>query len=320
MINKSRGIVILYEDITNYWIELMKEAGLTTLGIHKIAVPGTGSVNTLLDELSKPNGRELICCLQNAGITVEYELHALEWLLPRSLFKDKPELFRMDSHGMRNNDFNLCPSNQNALEIITENANRLAGLLNQASDNYYLWPDDAAESRCCCEACRSLNNSDQAVIIVNAILKGLRMYNPCARMSFLSYSDTLQIPSVRPDEGVFLEFAPMNRDHIKPINADDNESGRMYTNLLPRLLEIFKPEETHILEYWLDNALYSGYRMPPVKVPFLPHVTEADVSYYTSLGIKNIKSFGSFIGEEYFRLHGKPPVKEYGEILKKYIY
>ncbi|MHB1153318.1 MAG: DUF4838 domain-containing protein [Eubacteriales bacterium] len=319
MKSKSRGIVILYEDITDYWIELMKEAELTALGIHKIAIPGTRSVDTLLDELSALHGRELIYSIENAGITVEYELHVLEWLLPRNLFKVEPELFRMDSSGIRNNDFNLCPSNHNALEIIADHAYKLAKQLQQTSDNYYLWLDDAADSHCSCEACLSLNQSDQAVLTVNAILKGLRLYNPCAKISFLSYSGTLQIPVIKPADGVFLEFAPMNRDHTKPINASGNTSGRIYTNLLPQLLEIFKPEETHILEYWLDNALYSGYRMPPVKVPFLSDVTEADVRYYSNMGIQNIKSFGSYIGGEYFKMHGKPPVKEYGKILKKYI-
>lgn len=319
MKSKSRGIVILYEDITDYWIELMKEAELTALGIHKIAIPGTRSLDILLEELSSPHGREQLYSIENAGITVEYELHALEWLLPRNLFKDEPELFRMDSSGIRNNDFNLCPSNHNALEIIANNANILAKQLRQTSDSYYLWLDDAADSHCSCEACLSLNQSDQAVLTVNAILKGLRLYNPFAKISFLSYSGTLQIPAIKPDNGVFLEFAPMNRDHTKPINASGNASGRIYTNLLTELLEIFKPEETHILEYWLDNALYSGYRLPPVKVPFLSDVTEADVRFYTNLGIRNIKSFGSFTGGEYFKLHGKPPVKEYGEILKKYI-
>ncbi len=320
MKSKSKGIVILYEDITDHWIDWMKEAELTTLGIHKIAIPGTASIDVLLHDLAAPQGRELIYRLENAGITAEYELHALEWLLPRDLFKTKPDFFRVDSNGIRKNDYNLCPSNSGALEIISENSFRLTKQLNQTSGNYFLWPDDAAESHCKCEACRSLNNSDQAVIIVNAILKGLRMYDSKARISFLSYSDTLQIPAVKPDSGVFLEFAPMNRDHTKAINANDNDSGRIYTNLLPQLLELFKPEETHILEYWLDNALYSGYRMPPVKVPFHPDVTEEDVRYYTSFGIENIKSFGSFIGEEYFKLHGKPPIKQYGDILKKYIH
>ncbi|MDD4774250.1 MAG: DUF4838 domain-containing protein [Eubacteriales bacterium] len=319
MITNNKGIVILYEDITEYWLELLKESGLTTLGVHKIAVPGTRSVDALLTELASPHGRELINRIEKAGVTVEYELHAMEWLLPRELFADRPELFRADKNGKRTNDLNCCPSNDNALELISANALRLAKLLDQTSDNYFLWLDDAKDSHCACGGCRGMNNADQALTVVGAILRGLRVHNPRARAAFLSYTDTLQVPSLTPDEGIFLEFAPMNRDHTQPIAAPGNESGRIYTQLLPRLLERFKPEQTHILEYWLDNALYSGYRKPPVKVPFEPAVTEADVAYYTGLGITNIKTFGSFIGEDYFRLHGKPPLGEYGEILARHI-
>lgn len=314
MKDKSRGIVILYEDVSEYWISLLKEAGLTTLGIHKIAIPGQNSINTLLGELDAPHGRDIINSIERAGITVEFELHALEWLLPRELFKERPEYFRMTREGIRSSDYNLCPSNNDALGTVSENAYRLAKELKQNSDNYYLWPDDAAGSHCRCESCSTLNNADQAMLTANAVLKGLRAYNPRTKLSFLSYGDTLQIPAVKPDPGVFLEFAPMNRDHGRPVYEN-----RIYSELLPRLLEIFRPEESHVLEYWLDNALYSGYRRPPVKVPFLPDVAEADVKYYTELGIKNIKTFGSFIGDEYFALHGRPPIREYGMILNKYI-
>lgn len=319
MENKSRGIVILYEDLSDSWTGLMKEAELTTLGVHKIAVPGTGSVDSLLSALAAPDGRRIINRLEKEGITVEYELHALEWLLPRGLFGEHPDYFRMNTEGARTPDLNCCPSSPGALDVISENAYRLAGMLRQTSERYFLWPDDAAGSACGCEMCRGLNRSDQLLRIDAAVLRGLRAYDPDAKLSFLSYSDTLELPSAAPGEGIFLEFAPMARDHAKPINSPDNPSGKIYTDLLPQLLGVFGPGETHILEYWLDNALFSGYRMPPVKVPFYPDVAEADVRYYTDLGIRNIKTFGSFIGEEYFALHGTPPVREYGGILKKYI-
>ncbi|MBQ3177822.1 MAG: hypothetical protein IJB52_08395 [Clostridia bacterium] len=59
--------------------------------------------------------------------------------------------------------------------------------------------------------------------------------------------------------------------------------------------------------------------MPPVKVPFHADVCDADTEFYTSLGIQHVKTFASYICEEYHNLHGEPPVGEYGMILKKYI-
>jgi hypothetical protein len=107
----------------------------------------------------------------------------------------------------------------------------------------------------------------------------------------------------------------MSRNHNKPINAPDEEAGRFYVKLLEDLLTVFDAGTAQVLEYWLDNALFSGYRRPPVKVPFSREVMEEDVRFYAGLGIETVKSFGSYIGSEYARLHGVPPIKEYGGVL-----
>lgn len=299
----------------------MKEAGLTNLGVHKITRPGDDCVGRLLRELDAPGGRAFIERFAKVGITVEYELHTLEWLLPRSLFASRPELFRVNADGARTPDCNLCPSSSDALEIVAANAYKLAKLLRQQSDNYFFWPDDAANAVCHCEKCRAngYTGSDQYMLIVNAIAEGLRVYNPHARAAYIAYADALTLPTVKPCENVFLEFAPMDRNHFKPLTDPDEERGRRYVELLKKLLTVFDAKRAHVLEYWLDNALFSGYKMPPVKVPFDAAVADMDTAFYTSLGIKNIKTFGSYIGAEYFKLHGTPPLKEYGEILKKYV-
>ena len=92
-----------------------------------------------------------------------------------------------------------------------------------------------------------------------------------------------------------------------------------YIKLLEGLLKIFPAETTHVLEYWFDNALYSDFKKPPVKIPFNEYVMDEDMKMYTSYGIDKIKSFGSYIDEEYFNLHGNPPIGAYGDILAKYI-
>ncbi len=89
--------------------------------------------------------------------------------------------------------------------------------------------------------------------------------------------------------------------------------------LLEALLGIFPTETTHVVEYWFDNALYSQFKKPPVKIPFNASVMNEDAKMYTSYGIQNIKSFGSYIDDEYYALYGNPPIREYGDILAKYI-
>ena len=153
----------------------------------------------------------------------------------------------------------------------------------------------------------------------NAIACGVKAYDSAASAAYLAYADAKMLPAVKPADNVFLEFAPMDRDHAKPICDPAEKRGMDYCRLLENLLTVFPAETTHVLEYWLDNALYSGYKMPPVKVPFHADVCDADTEFYTSLGIQHIKTFASYICEEYHTLHGEPPIGEYGMILEKHI-
>ena len=314
----GRGLVFLYEDLHPHWVDLYRDSKLETLGVHMIALPGTNSVNCLIDALEKEGGRNHIDALEQAGVMVEYELHAGEWLLPRELFGEHPEYFRMNQDGVRTNDVNFCPASREALDIVADRAEKLANILRQKSHRYYLWLDDVDNGSCYCEHCRNLSSADQYILILEAILRGLRRYDPEAMLAFLAYGTVLTVPS-RVPEGIFLEFAPMTRNHDKPITSSDEPRAVAYLELLDKLLKVFRVEEAEILEYWLDNALFSGYHYPPVKVPFNAPVCEADTAYYTSLGISTVKTFASYIGGTYFDLHGEPPIREYGEILRKYI-
>ena len=317
----TKGVVLLYEDLCEHWVRWCRDGGLTSLGVHKIALPGQGSVDALLEALDAPGGRRIIGILEDAGITVEYELHALEWLLPRSLFEKNPTLFRVNEAGVRTADCNLCPSSAAALDMVSENACKLAKILGQSSHRYFFWMDDAVHAGCSCESCKAAGytGADQGILIANAIARGVKAYDPAASAAYLAYADAKMLPMVRPADNVFLEFAPMDRDHAKPICDPAEERSAAYCRLLSDLLTIFPAETTHVLEYWLDNALYSGYKMPPVKVPFHADVCDADTEFYTSLGVQHVKTFASYICEEYHTLHGEPPIAEYGAILEKYI-
>lgn len=320
--NNARGVVILYEDLCDSWIEWAKQARLTTFGVHKITHPNTeASLNSLLTDLEKPNGRRHIEMLEDAGITVEYELHALSWLLPRARFEKDPDLYRMNEDGVRTNDKGFCPSNPTALDIITENSYKLASVLHQNSSRYFWWPDDVTKGVCHCSRCRErdLNASNAAMLFANAVAKGVSAYDSKATEAYLAYSDANDIPMIAPEHNAFLEFAPMTREHKKPISDPTEERSVAYLKLLEGLLKIFSAKDAHILEYWMDNALYSNFKRPPVKVPFLADIAEQDIQTYTSYGIPNVKTFASFIGDEYISLHGTPPIKEYGDILAKYI-
>ena len=62
--------------------------------------------------------------------------------------------------------------------------------------------------------------------IVNAMLTGLRSYKPNAKLCYLAYHDALDVPqNVAPLDGVFLEYAPIRRDHHRPINEPASEKN-----------------------------------------------------------------------------------------------
>ena len=317
----SRGIVILYEDLCKEWIDWAKDAKLTTLGVHKLSRPGDGSLAQLLEDLEKPGGRKWIDALEKAGIRVEYELHAMEWLLPRTLFAGNPQWFREDEHGARNADCNYCPSEAGAAEVISEYTYRLAKQLRQNSHNYFLWPDDQHKATCHCARCRErgFSSADTGMIFANAVAEGLQAYDSAAKAAYLAYADAKVLPTVAPRDNVFLEFAPMDREHHKPLNAPDEARGQAYIRLLKGLLEVFPAETTHVLEYWMDNWMFSHFRRPAVKLPFDEPVMDADMALYASFGLRNAKSFGSLLNSEYVAMHGVPPIRRYGQLLEKYI-
>jgi len=314
----KKGVVLLIDEIDREWLRLMKEAKLDVLGIHEIVTEKPNSVQKVLNRIAEPAVRRMLDEYEQSGISLEYELHALEWLLPRDMFDKSPEFFRVGDDGERKRELNCCVSNSDALEIISENARKLAKLLGQSSHNYCLWPDDSFHSLCKCEKCRALRTgADHNIIMMNAIIRGLRAYDSDAKLSCIAYADFLDVPELKPDEGLFLEFAPMQRNQRVPMRDPNDAKNSEYRALLTQLLNIFEPSSSRVLEYWLDNAFNSGFVKPPKRLVYDEEVVDDDIRFYTSLGFGLITTFGSYMGSDYRALYGDPPALEYGRSLEK---
>lgn len=240
----------------------------------------------------------------------------MSWLLPRALFSIKPQWFRMNAQGERTADYNFCPSNEDALEFVSNRAEMLARMLDTGADRFFFWMDDVHEGRCCCPRCKSLSFSDQQLMTVNAMLRGVRRYNRQAKLCFLAYMDAMEVPAqVAPLEGVILEYAPFNRDTSKPLFDAACEKNASEVRSLQKLLTFFGQKDAQVLEYWMDNSMFSGWKKPPRLLTLQENVMQADVAAYRALGFESITSFGCFLGEDYRALYGEPPVKRYGELL-----
>ena len=306
----KRSIIILYTDLCEEWIDILKRGRYNTLGLHFIEHRST--MEDYLDWLDR-DGRDMIERIEAEGILVEHELHALTYLLPRSLFESHPEYFRVNDAGERAQKYNLCIQSEKALEIVEERAFELAKRLNQTGHRYYLWSDDSKNAWCHCHACKELEDSDQYLILLERILRGIRRYDAEAELCYLAYQGTLNAPQKPIPDGVFLEFAPILRDMFKPITASENEE---HTKNIEELLKAFPADSAEILEYWLDLSLYTKWgKLPIHRLPYDESLLKTDLEYYSSLGVCAIKTFGAFLDKDYLEKYGHREIIEFGKLL-----
>lgn len=120
---KKKGIIILNKDFSREWLPILKESGINTIGFHSLYQ--FGGMEGHLDWLLNEDTQKLIAEFEANGFEIEHQLHAVDWLLPRSFFKLHPEWFRVNDKGERVNDWNLCVSNREALSFLETSAYKL---------------------------------------------------------------------------------------------------------------------------------------------------------------------------------------------------
>ena len=315
--DKKRGLLIWSFDFNSYWVDLAIRTGLTTLGLHPIpdARPEDPcSLEAFLKSMKTDTFQQNAKVLKEHDIDLEIQIHAMGLLMPHKNYELHPEWFRMDEVGVRRNDLNFCPSNEEALQYVEDQAEQLARQLAPYtwSHRYYIWIDDNGQY-CNCSKCRELSPSDQALIIYNRILKGIRRVDPLAKQSYLAYQNTVQVPQkVRPEAGIFLEYAPINRDSgfaIQDTSCFKNVNEAVH---IKPLLSFFGTEDSQILEYWMDNSRFYQWKHPFGELPFYAGVLQKDVEFYTDCGFKNLTSFACGLNETYTNQYGEWAITEYG--------
>ena len=114
---------------------------------------------------------------------------------------------------------------------------------------------------------------------------------------------------------MFLEFAPIGRDFDRSLFDPASEKNAEQTASLPDLLDFFGRKDAKALDYWVDNSLFSGWKLPPKRFALNGEVCRADVHGYAERGFAAVTSFGCYLGENYRDLWGDAPVEEYFRIL-----
>jgi hypothetical protein len=311
---KTRGVVLVPEDLSlDDWPERAAKAGLTTIALHHGSSP-----QAVLDFIQSQAGAVFLAKCSQFGLNVEYELHAMAYLLPRDLIKIDPTLFRMNEKGERTGDANLCVHSSRALELVASNALQLAHVLNPTTGRYFFWGDDGMPW-CRCSKCRDFSDSDQALLMENYVVRQLHQaLGPNVQLAHLAYANTLIAPTlVKPEPGVFLEFAPIRRRYDQPYEKQTGPDEKDTLRSLEQNLQVFPAGTAQALEYWLDVSRFSKWKQPAVKLPWRPDVVSADVQTYANLGIRHFTTFAVWIDADYVKRFGEPTaIQEYGRAFR----
>jgi len=219
------------------------------------------------------------------GLGLELGGHGLSALLPRSLFKAEPELFR-ESGGKRVSDRNFCPSSGRALALASE-AFAAGAAGHPEISVFHLWPDDLPEGGwCSCAACASLSPAAQSLKAARALAAALAGPRPDAALSYLAYHDTENVASVlgtSPEGGTALPpnlellWAPRLRSWGSPLNDDRNELNAASLSSFRRVTRAWRASgggRVAVFEYWEDAFLFKS------AVPPLAAVIEGDLAAY----------------------------------------
>jgi hypothetical protein len=222
------------------------------------------------------------------GLDIGTKLHIVRDLLPPKLFAAHPEWFRF-ADGKRTPDYNLCVSNSAALAEVTRNAVAQAKSIPLDITDFAYWQDDVPDAWCHCPKCAGLSSSEQCLRLMTAIAKGLRQWDRRAHLSFLSYYATAAPPqSERVSPGLYLEYAPHSSCYHHDL--DDPACPRnapLMAHLAENLVR-FDKTPPHLFEYWLDDALFSFYKLPLRRMPLLLERMSHDVRYYRAQGLAEI--------------------------------
>jgi len=293
---ERRGVVVYPDDVTSLGVETWGKrvdiSGINLIGLH--AATSNDPVDTLEKFVRSELGQDFLAMCRARGVDVEYELHALEYLLPRDLFESHPEYFRMDENGNRCPDYNMCFSCDEAIEAMRPRLEKLLEWVKPTTHRYYFWTDDKLGVFCNCADCASLSPSEQALKYENRLVAVLREYDPDATLAHLAYQQTLDVPvAVRADDCVFLEYAPINRNYSQPLSEEHIKA--MENNLLA-----FPGGTAHVLEYWLDESMFCRWRKEsPVPVPFEAEKAAEDIDRYRKLGFADFTCFAAWLNSRY---------------------
>ena len=314
----KKGIVITPADLKGCdWIEKCRQLGLNTLGIHS----GGGANHDILAVLGETATPEFRSKAAAANLELEYECHITGSILTEELFKEHPEYFQESFiSGRRVSSGGWCISNPEFRDLLAEKVCELTEKLPSSTHNYYYWSADQILAWCHCQHCSKYSMSDLNALAMNWIQESICKVDPQAELAYLGYHSALLPPrKVKPNDGLFLEFAPYPRCYRHAIDDPECEYNRKQWNALQEQLQVFDPAKAQILEYWLDVSYFSDYREPHISPPLKRDILRRDLEAYMKLGIRNFTTFAVYMNGEFLEKEGDESLVLYAETLNEFL-
>ena len=83
--SRRYGAIIHPDELNIRWLERAHAAGINVLGLHPVGgVHADESLRAMIEDGFLPERRVPVCrCARELGMDIEYEMHALSYLLPR---------------------------------------------------------------------------------------------------------------------------------------------------------------------------------------------------------------------------------------------
>ncbi|MFQ3548875.1 MAG: DUF4838 domain-containing protein [Armatimonadota bacterium] len=212
----------------------------------------------------------------------EWGGHLLPSFLPRELFDNNPDYFRLEK-GKRVKDWNYCPLSTEANDIIAKNAQKTLNSFDifDRFETFHIWPDDLFGGGWCeMNELKGWTDSDQYLLALNELSKRLVLKD--TKLSYCAYHTHIYPPTkLKADSHIRLMFAPRERSYLTPIG--EGEANKRYMKYLNDLMRVF-PVGAEVFEYYQDCILF---RYLPLS---LHRVIGEDVKRYLAAGIDGISS------------------------------
>lgn len=310
-----RGVVVYPNDITSVglteWEKRIRQSSINLIALH--AATSNDPLDTLEAFIKSKSGKQFLHMCRRLHVDVEYEVHALMFLLPREWFDIHPEYFRMDTNGQRAQNYNMCFTNPEAVEAMRPQIKTMLRWMKPTTHRYFFWPDDKEHMYCHCERCKNYSPSEQSLMYENQLLDIIRCYDRKATLAHLAYHQTQGAPmKVQAKEGIFMEYAPIFRDYSVALAPELEQTLR--ENLLA-----FPAYSQHILEYWLDESMQARWKRDKlVPLQFNSSDCARDIRNYRKHGAASTTCFATWLNGLYIELYGNTDLIFgcYGEAFK----